>query len=116
MAASSENTPRIVLTTVDDPEHAKTLARGMVERRLAACVTVIEGVVSTYRWRGAIEEQREILLLVKTTAHRLSRLQNWLQQSHPYEVPEILALEASSEAAPYLRWLAEETQPSEEHP
>ncbi len=116
MAASSENTPRIVLTTVDDPEQAKTLARGLVEQKLAACVTVIDGVGSTYRWRGAIEEQREILLLVKTTAHRLSRLQSWLQRSHPYEVPEILALEASSEAAPYLRWLAEETHSSEELP
>jgi periplasmic divalent cation tolerance protein len=116
MAASTENTPRIVLTTVDDPEQAKRLARELIEHRLAACVSIIEGVGSTYRWRGAVTEQREILLLVKTTAHRLSHLQDWLQRSHPYEVPEILALEALSGSAPYLRWLIEETEPSEERP
>ena len=116
MEDTSENSPRVVLTTVADPEQARALARDLVEKRLAACVTIIEGVASIYRWRGAIEEEREILLLVKTTAHGLSRLQTSLQQSHPYEVPEILAVEASSEAAPYLRWLAEETKPSEERP
>jgi len=116
MAASSEDTPRIVLTTVDDPEQAKRLARELVERRLAACVSLIEGIGSTYRWRGAVTEQREILLLVKTTASRLSPLQEWLRQSHPYEVPEIMALEATSGSAPYLRWLIEETEPSEERP
>jgi periplasmic divalent cation tolerance protein len=102
---------RIVLTTAPDLDTARRLAKAMVEERLAACVNVVPGIESHYRWKGAVESASEILLVVKTTSDRLGELESWLARSHPYELPEFVALEPVHLGAQYGTWLAAETRP-----
>lgn len=102
---------RIVLSTAPDLETARQLARALVEQRLAACVNLVPGVESHYRWKGAIESANEILLVVKTTSDRLAALELWLASAHPYEVPELVALEPGHVGAKYASWLVAETRP-----
>lgn len=87
---------------------AEALAKGLVAARLAACVNVVPGVVSHYRWKGRLHRDAESLLVAKTTAAKLAALKRWIASNHPYEVPEVLALTATDGARPYLRWLAGE--------
>ena len=101
---------RIVLTTAPDREVAERIARGLVERRLAACVNLLPGVRSVYRWKGEIEEADEVLLVAKTAADRLEALETALKELHPYDVPEVVALEADRVEARYLAWLVESTR------
>lgn len=95
----------VVLTTVGSEDDAVTLAHALVERRLVACVNVLHGVRSIYRWQGAVHDDRELLLLAKTTGARLAEVTAALSELHPYEVPEIVALEAASVAPAYAAWL-----------
>lgn len=95
----------VVLTTVGNEDDAARLATALVERRLVACVNVLSGVRSIYRWQGALQDDRELLLLLKTTAARLDEVTAALGALHPYEVPEIVALEAASVAPAYAAWL-----------
>ena len=99
-----------MLSTCPDPQTADVLARALVDERLAACVNVLPGVVSTYRWQGAVERDEEVLLLIKTTADRQDALVARLQALHPYELPEALAVEAVGGLAAYLAWVAEQTR------
>ena len=101
---------RVVLTTAPDVEQARRLARALVERRLAACVNVLSGATSIYRWRGAVEEAAEVLLVVKTDALRLPELEAALRELHPYELPELVALEPAHVEARYLEWLLAESE------
>lgn len=103
---------RIVFCTCPNAEIAGRIARTLVEERLAACVNAIGGLVSTYRWKDAIEVDDEVLLLIKTTSDRLDALQARLIELHPYEVPELLAIEPVAGSAPYLTWLERETRPA----
>ena len=105
-------TARIVFCTCADSETASRLARALVDERLAACVNAIPGVVSTYRWNDAIHTDNEVLLLIKTTPDRLDAMQARLLELHPYEIPEVLAIEAVAGSAPYLAWLDRETRPA----
>ena len=88
---------------------ADRLARLLVEEHLAACVQALPGVRSTYRREGVIEQADEVLLLVKTTADRYAALERSLKAHHPYELPEILAIDVAAGLPAYLRWVAEET-------
>ncbi len=97
----------VALTTVGSSEDAERIARSLVERRLAACVNVVPGVVSFYRWRGVVERDGEWLLVMKTNGERLDALRAGLVSLHPYELPELLVLPVSAGHAPYLSWLAE---------
>ena len=99
----------VVLCTVPDEVAAEKLARGLVEERLAACVNAIPGVKSFYRWQGRIEAQGEIQLLIKTHPDRFDDLAAWLEESHPYDVPEIIALPAERVSDSYLAWAVEQT-------
>lgn len=110
MAASTLTPVRLVLSTCPDPQTADVLARSLVEERLAACVNVLPGVVSTYRWQGAVERADEVMLLIKTTADRQDALIERLQALHPYELPEAVAVEAVGGLAAYLAWVAEQTR------
>lgn len=101
---------RVVLVT-HPPRGARAFARGLVERRLAACVNLV-GLSSLYRWRGKVEGAREVLLVVKTTAAHLRALERCVRAEHPYECPEFVVLAPQHVAAPYLRWLVEETRPA----
>ena len=97
----------VALSTVGTAEDAERIARALVERRLAACVNVVPGVVSVYRWKGAVERDEERLLVIKTRAERLEALRQALVEIHPYEVPELVALPIEAGHAPYLAWLDE---------
>lgn len=94
----------LALTTVSGEPQARDLARQLVESRLAACVNQVR-VASTYRWRGAVEEEPEILLLIKTTRARQADLQDALLEAHPYELPEFITLPITDGSEPYLKWL-----------
>jgi periplasmic divalent cation tolerance protein len=101
----------VVLTTVGSEDDAVRLATALVERRLAACVNIVPGVRSIYRWQGAVQDDRELLLLVKTTRDRRAALAEALRELHPYEVPEVVAVEPSFVAEPYAGWLADAVAP-----
>ncbi len=99
----------LVLSTCPDADSAATIARALVEERLAACVTRIPGVTSVYRWRDGLHEDSEILLLIKTRRECFEALRARLVELHPYEVPEVIALGIAEGHAPYLKWLRDQT-------
>jgi len=99
--------PLIVLSTVASAEDGERIARALVEKGVAACVNVLPGLVSIYRWKGAIERDEERLLIIKTEGERFEALRQALVALHPYEVPEVLALPVAGGHPPYLSWLSE---------
>ncbi|MDA1194011.1 MAG: divalent-cation tolerance protein CutA [Planctomycetota bacterium] len=90
---------------------ARDLAVELVEARLAACVQLLPGIRSVYRWKGALHDEPETLLLVKTTAALAGAAAAALAERHPYEVPEVLALTPESALPGYLAWLADQVGP-----
>jgi periplasmic divalent cation tolerance protein len=99
--------PVLVLTTVGADFDARALARTLVEARLAACVNIIERVVSIYRWEDRVAEDGEQLLLIKTTDLRVDALREELFRLHPYDVPEFVVLPIESTSEAYGAWLVE---------
>ncbi len=97
--------PLIVITTVGAEFDARSLARELVEARLAACVNILPGVESVYRWEGKIAEDGEKLLVIKTVDERLDALQEKLFERHPYEVPEFVVIDPADVRGPYRDWL-----------
>lgn len=91
------------------PRAAARLARLLLAHRLAACVSVVPGVRSTYRWKGRVEQGKEVLLVVKTTAALVPRCVALLASEHPYEVPEILVAAPDRVSAAYAAWVHAET-------
>jgi periplasmic divalent cation tolerance protein len=102
-------TALLVYSACPDAASARRIADALVGERLAACVSVLPGMVSTYRWQGAIERADEVLLVAKTVAERREALQARLVELHPYELPEVLAVEAAALPA-YHAWIARETR------
>lgn len=100
----------LVYCTCPDGATAGAIADALVDGRLAACVTTLPGARSTYRWQGRIERAEEHLLLIKTTRGRLDALAARVRALHPYELPEVLAVESAGGLAPYLHWVAEQTR------
>ena len=101
----ADPTARIVLTTAANAEDAGRLARTLVEERLAACVSLVPGVESVYRWKGEVESAKETLLLIKTGAEQLRALEARLHELHSYETPEFLVLKVEAGSDRYLEWL-----------
>lgn len=99
---------KLVLSTVP-AQAAETLASTLVEEHAAACVNVIPGVVPVYRWEGKIERSRESLLVAKTSDACLARLMARLAELHPYDVPEIVAIDPAAVDSEYLAWVQRET-------
>jgi periplasmic divalent cation tolerance protein len=108
-AATAGEAVRLCLCTCPDRPGAEAIAQALVEERLAACVNLLPGVTSIYRWDGGVERAEEIQLLIKTTAARLPALAERLRALHPYDVPELIALEAVGGLSEYLNWVAAET-------
>jgi periplasmic divalent cation tolerance protein len=104
----------VVLCTIGSAEEAERVARAVVERGLAACVNVVPGVVSFYRWKGEIARDAEWLMVMKTTAARFEPLRQALVDLHPYDVPEIIGLPIERGHAPYLEWIEESVGASTE--
>lgn len=100
----------VVLITTPSSEEGHRLARALVDERLAACVNILSPIQSIYRWEGQVQEDREVLLVVKTTAQMLEPLSLRVRQLHSYEVPEIIALQVVAGASDYLDWIDEQTQ------
>lgn len=101
----------VILCTVPSEEKAGEIARALVERRLAACVNVVPSVRSIYRWQGAIEDEREALLIIKTHQRRVDALYAALPELHPYAVPEGIGWAVATGLQPYLSWVEAETGP-----
>jgi periplasmic divalent cation tolerance protein len=90
---------------------ARALARALVRERLCACVNVVPGVGSVYRWKGRIQEERESLLVMKLAAASLPALRRRLSALHPYELPELVALPVAGGLPVYLAWVERESGP-----
>ena len=99
-------TALLCLSTCPDAATAQRIAATLVQERLAACVNVVPGLRSVYRWRGAVEQADEVLLVIKSTHARLAALQARLPQLHPYELPELVAVEVAGGLPAYLDWIA----------
>jgi periplasmic divalent cation tolerance protein len=95
----------LVLTTAGSADEASAIAQGLVERRLAACVNVVGPVRSVYRWQGAVQQEEERLLLIKTAERLYPELARAIAELHSYEVPEVLAFPVEGGAPSYLEWL-----------
>jgi periplasmic divalent cation tolerance protein len=104
-----ENDTLLVFTNLPDRDAALGLARALVERRLAACVNVLAGCISVYRWQGDVEEAAEVPVLLKTRAARYPELEAAIRELHPHELPEIVAVPVVRGLPEYLDWVAEET-------
>jgi periplasmic divalent cation tolerance protein len=88
-----------------------SLARRIVELQLAACVNIIPGVESVYRWQGAVCVEGELLLVIKTAEHLRDQVEQAINEVHPYDVPEFVALNASHLSEKYANWLNSEVLP-----
>lgn len=95
---------RVVLCNCS-PDEAPALARRLVEEHLAACVNIIPGVTSFYRWEGQLCEDQEVTLLIKTSSERYPELAQKLPRYHSYDVPEIVALDSAEVADDYAKWV-----------
>jgi len=102
---------RVVLLTAPDAACAQRIARTLVEERLAACVNVMPGLRSLYRWEGRVEDAAEVLLVAKTHAGRAAALAARVAELHPYELPEVLELPVVGGSKPYLAWVRRESTP-----
>ncbi|WP_377638846.1 divalent-cation tolerance protein CutA [Oryzobacter terrae] len=96
-----------VRVTAPDGETATALARALVDAGLAACVQVLPGITSTYRWQGAVEEEQEHLLLVKSTAARFEDIRALVRSEHPYDTPEVLAVPVVAADPAYAAWVVD---------
>lgn len=103
---------RVILCNAP-PDRAESIARALVEEKLAACVNVVPGVVSVYRWKGALERDEESTLLVKTRDDLVPAVMEAIRKIHPYEVPEIVALPVDEGGVnpAYAAWVESETRP-----
>jgi periplasmic divalent cation tolerance protein len=100
----------VLFSTCPDTDVAARIARSLVEERLVACVNVLPGVRSIYRWNETIEDETEVLLVMKTTAARAAAARERLVALHPYETPEAVALAVADGHDAYLRWVLNSTQ------
>ena len=104
---------RIVLTTAGSEQEAEKIARHLVEHRLAACVNILPNVTSVYRWKDQVEEAREWLLIIKTTAGVCAQVRQAISELHSYELPECICLTIEDGSPNYLQWIAESVSANE---
>ncbi|MGQ0569555.1 MAG: divalent-cation tolerance protein CutA [Armatimonadota bacterium] len=99
--------PLAVLVTASSADEALCIARALVDERLAACVNVVPGLQSIYRWQGQVEQADEVLLVVKTVRHLLQAVVERVLTLHSYTVPEVIALPVQGGSAAYLAWVGD---------
>lgn len=97
----------VVLCMIDTYEAAKSIARTLVESKLAACVNIVPQITSIYSWKGEIVEDNEFLLIVKSKSEAYDKLEAKIKELHSYEVPEIIAFDINKGLPEYLRWIEE---------
>lgn len=101
----------LVITNLPDRESAASLARALVDKRLAACINILSPCRSIYRWKGAVENAEEFPLLIKTSRKRYPELEAAIRAGHPYELPEIIAIPLAAGLPAYIDWVEAETRP-----
>ena len=99
----------VILVTTGSEAEAETIARALVEERLAACVNILPPMRSIYRWEGKVTNDREWLLVIKTQNERFAIVEEKIKALHSYQVPEVIALSIVQGSAPYLHWLIQES-------
>jgi periplasmic divalent cation tolerance protein len=99
----------VVLCTFPAGDAASKAAERLIEERLAACVNIVSGVQSVFRWKGAVSRDEEVLAIIKTTADRFTSLQARLIELHSYDCPEVIALDVERGHLPYLDWVRDST-------
>ena len=102
----------LIYTTYPSIVEAETAGRALVERRLCACVNILPGMISHYRWQGALERAEEVVMIIKTRASLFEQVRAAVQQLHSYATPAILAIPVESIDSAYLDWLLTETKPA----
>ena len=102
---NQKNSASACFITVPNMELAKKLAHGIVSNNLAACVNIIPGLTSVYSWENKIQEDNELLLMVKTKSNRVDDLSKFIRENHEYEVAEVISTPIENGNAPYLKWI-----------
>ena len=101
----------VVYTTCGNITEAESIARNLIDNRLAACVNVVPGLLSYYRWQGKVENDAELLLMIKTAGSLIDEVRNALETLHSYDLPEMIVLPIIGGSQNYLEWLEQEVQP-----
>jgi periplasmic divalent cation tolerance protein len=102
---------RLIFSTASSEEQAASIARTLVDERLAACVNIVGPIRSIYRWREAIEDEREFLLLIKSRATLYIKVEKRIRELHSYEVAEVISTTIDRGSPPYVKWMLETTGP-----
>ncbi len=103
-------TPRLVFVTASSLEEGRNLAQALLDQRLAACINLVSGVESHYRWQGKLETATEVMLVIKTSAEKFETLAGLIRECHSYECPEIVAVAPGEISPGYRAWWQDEMQ------
>ena len=98
---------RVVLSTAGSEQEARKIAHHLVEHQLAACVNIVPGIESIYRWQGKVETAREWLLLIKTTTEKFPAVRDAIRKLHSYDLPECIAIQIEDGSAEYVQWIGD---------
>jgi periplasmic divalent cation tolerance protein len=101
------NSPIIILSTTGSEDEASKIAEHLVSNRLAACVNIVPSITSVYRWKGEMNTDREILMIIKTDASRFEEIKSAVRNLHSYETPELIAIPIQQGLQQYLDWITE---------
>jgi periplasmic divalent cation tolerance protein len=110
---SDRNNIALILVTAPDGQIAETLARSLLQERLVACVNIVPGLRSLYRWEGRVQGSDEVLMLLKARKRDVQAVAERVRELHPYEVPEVIATEITGGLEAYLDWVGAETERSD---
>ena len=102
----------LVYVTAPDVKVAKELSHGLIAKKLAACVNIVPGLTSIYEWENKVQEDSEVLMLIKTRTSRVPELTTHIRESHPYKVCEVISTDITSGNQPYLDWILQSVHPS----
>ncbi|KAK3605244.1 hypothetical protein CHS0354_037644 [Potamilus streckersoni] len=100
-------THSMAFVTVPNVDVARKLAHGIIQNRLAACVNIIPGLTSVYEWKGKVEEDSELLLMIKTATDKVADLSKFVRENHPYECAEVISSKIDDGNPPYLKWIGD---------
>jgi len=100
----------VIYCTVPDKKTAEKIAKVLVEEKLAACVSIVDKIQSFFAWDGNLCNEKELLLIIKTKRTNFDKIRFLIEEQHPYNVPEIIALPVVNCSEEYMRWLAHETE------
>ncbi|XP_044175706.1 protein CutA homolog [Acropora muricata] len=104
-ASSSDGEYSSAFVTCPNTDVAKKIARGLVQKKIAACVNIIPGITSIYTWEDKVEEDAEVLMMIKTRTNRLGDLTDYVRKEHPYDVPEVISVKLGEGNPAYLQWI-----------